>query len=358
MSKVKLEHITKIFGGVRAVDDISLTVDDGEFVVFLGPSGCGKTTTLRMIAGLEIQSEGHIYIGNTVVDEIEPRDRNVAMVFQSYALYPHLKIYDNIAFGLRARKEPKQTIDRKVMDAARMLQIDPLLQRKPAALSGGQRQRVALARAMVRNPAVFLLDEPLSNLDAKLRAATRIELKNLHLRLKRTMIFVTHDQVEAMTLADKIAVINHGKLLQYDTPMNIFMKPSNRFVADFVGYPPMNMFEGKITETDGVPCFEAGGFSVPLQRAGQGKFVMGVRPVDVEVALHESAGAVRCRVKGVERTGSENFLFLTTESGDLVATVRQHNIGIGDTVFVSLNAEGIHFFDVTSGSAAELRATP
>lgn len=356
MAKVRLEHITKVFGGVKAVDDISLTVEDGEFVVFLGPSGCGKTTTLRMIAGLEIQSTGHVYIGNTMVDEVEPRERNVAMVFQSYALYPHLKIYDNIAFGLRARKEPKDSIDRKVKETARMLQISPLLERKPAALSGGQRQRVALARAIVRNPAVFLLDEPLSNLDAKLRAATRIELKNLHLRLKRTMIFVTHDQVEAMTLADKIAVINHGKLLQYDTPMNVFMKPSNRFVADFVGYPPMNMFEGEVTETDGVPCFEAGAFSVRLQNAGQGKFVMGVRPADVEVSLSESPGAVRCRVKGVERTGSENFLYLTSDAGDLVATVKQHSIGIGDTVFASLDSESVHFFDAASGSATELHA--
>ncbi len=239
-----------------------------------------------------------------------------------------------------------------------MLQIDALLQRKPAALSGGQRQRVALARAIVRNPAVFLLDEPLSNLDAKLRAATRIELKNLHLRLKRTMIFVTHDQVEAMTLADKIAVINQGKLLQYDTPMNIFMKPSNRFVADFVGYPPMNMFEGNVVEREDSFYFETATFGVRLRSAEQGKYIMGVRPVDMEISVTETPGTVKCGIKGIERTGSENFLYLTGDAGDFVATVKQHDFRIGDSVYASPNLEGVHFFDPVSGSAKEFSVAP
>ncbi len=359
MAKIRLENLTKRFGGeVTAVDNISLTIEDGEFTVLLGPSGCGKTTTLRMIAGLEIQTEGHIYIGDRVVDDIEPKDRNIAMVFQSYALYPHLNIYKNIAFGLKARKEPKDSIDRKVKDVAHILQIGGLLDRKPAALSGGQRQRVALARAIVRDPEAFLLDEPLSNLDAKLRAATRIELKNLHLRLKKTMVFVTHDQVEAMTLADKIAVISSGKLLQYDTPMNVFMKPSNKFVADFVGYPPMNMFEGDIHAKNDGMYFESSDIVVRVGIGQAGKYLLGIRPSDLEITEKEVPGAVKGRVLGVERTGTENYVYLTGDAGNFVAVARKHDYRIGDAVSVSMDLENAHFFDPATGKAMGFTAMP
>jgi multiple sugar transport system ATP-binding protein len=353
MAKVKIEHLTKRFHETVAVDDVTLTVEDGDFVVLLGPSGCGKTTTLRMIAGLEVQTEGHISIGDRIVDDLEPKERNVAMVFQSYALYPHLRVYENIAFGLRARREPRELIDRKVKEAAKILQIDALLDRNPAALSGGQRQRVALARALVRNPDVFLLDEPLSNLDAKLRAATRIELKNLHKRLGRTMIYVTHDQVEAMTLADKIAVMNSGRLLQYGSPMNVFMKPQNRFVADFVGYPPMNMVEGDITDSTEGPAFVAADLNIPVTGGRAGKYLMGIRPQDVKVLKTTAPGSVKCSVRGVERTGTENFVFLSSESSDLVATVRMADFGSGDTVYALFDAQSVHFFDVETGQAVE-----
>jgi len=355
LASVRLDNISKMFGEVRALDNVNLYVEDGEFLVLLGPSGCGKTTTLRIIAGLELQTSGHVYIGNRLVDDLEPKDRNVAMVFQSYALYPHLTIYDNIAFGLKARHEPKQEIDRKVRDVARMLEITHLLMRKPAALSGGQRQRVALARAIVRNPDVFLLDEPLSNLDAKLRASTRIELKNLHLRLKSTMIFVTHDQVEAMTLADKIAVFNAGKLLQHDTPMNIFMKPANKFVAGFVGYPPMNMIDGEIAEKDGHAVFLSSGLSIRLQSAPAGKCTLGIRPQDIRVSLNPSDDAIACTVKGLERTGTDNFLYMSSDVGDIVASVETGDYTIGQKVYAKFDISSLHFFDPSTGKALPLQ---
>lgn len=334
-----------------AVDNVSIDVEDGEFLVLLGPSGCGKTTTLRMIAGLEELTAGHIYIGNRMVDDYEPKDRNVAMVFQSYALYPHLTIYDNIAFGLKARHETKEDIDRKVKEVARMLDITHLLARKPAALSGGQRQRVALARAIVRDPDVFLLDEPLSNLDAKLRASTRIELKNLHLRLKSTMIFVTHDQVEAMTLADKIAVFNMGKLLQHDTPMNVFMKPANKFVAGFVGYPPMNMIDGEVIQGNDGLIFHNGPLRLKVASLPQGKLTLGVRPQDVIVSHTAADGSLQCSVKGLERTGTDNYLYMSSDLGDLVAAVDTGAYTIGEKVHVLFNPASLHFFDPDSGKA-------
>lgn len=357
MAKVKIEHLTKHFHETVAVDDITLTVEDGDFVVLLGPSGCGKTTTLRMIAGLEVQTEGHISIGDKVVDDLDPKDRNVAMVFQSYALYPHLKVYDNIGFGLKARKEPKDLIARKVREAAKMLQIETLLDRKPAALSGGQRQRVALARALVRNPDVFLLDEPLSNLDAKLRAATRIELKNLHKRLGRTMIYVTHDQVEAMTLADKIAVLNQGKILQYAPPMEVFNKPSHRFVGDFVGYPSMNMISGEIEETPTGRSFVTPSLKLKTTGASTGKYVMGIRPNEMTVSRSPTEGSVECTVKGMERTGSDSYLFLDYSEGNLVASVAASDFSIGEKVYLRFNLDSAHFFDGETGAAAPVVAT-
>src|SRR6478609_6652007 len=259
MAQVELQSVTKVYpGGVRAVDAVDLHIRDREFVVLVGPSGCGKTTTLRMIAGLEEITGGAIRIGERVVNDVPPKDRDIAMVFQNYALYPHMTVYKNMAFGLKLRGMPKAQIDQRVKEAATILDIMHLLDRKPKALSGGQRQRVAVGRAIVREPAAFLFDEPLSNLDAKLRVTTRAELKRLHQRLRTTTIYVTHDQEEAMTLGDRIVVMKDGKIQQADTPLNTYNYPANRFVAGFIGMPPMNFFDGAIKLVDGQMVFEEG----------------------------------------------------------------------------------------------------
>src|SRR5687767_14238727 len=259
MARVELEKVSKIYpGGVRAVNAIDLQIKDQEFIVLVGPSGCGKSTTLRMVAGLEEISDGEIKIGDRVVNNVPPKNRDIAMVFQNYALYPHMTVYRNMAFGLKLRKMPKAQIHQRVMEAAKILDIEHLLERKPKALSGGQRQRVAVGRAIVREPAAFLFDEPLSNLDAKLRVTTRAELKRLHHRLKTTTIYVTHDQEEAMTLGDRIVVMKDGKIQQADTPLRTYNHPVNRFVAGFIGMPPMNFFDGQIRENAGVMAFEEG----------------------------------------------------------------------------------------------------
>src|SRR6478752_7406541 len=259
MARVDLQNVTKHYpGGIKAVDSVSLSVADQEFVVLVGPSGCGKSTTLRMVAGLEEISEGLIRIGDRVVNDVPPKNRDIAMVFQNYALYPHMTVYKNMAFGLKLRGMPKAQIHERVMEAAKILDIEHLLERKPKALSGGQRQRVAVGRAIVREPAAFLFDEPLSNLDAKLRVTTRAELKRLHQRLKTTTIYVTHDQEEAMTLGDRIVVMKDGKIQQADTPLRTYSHPVNRFVAGFIGMPPMNFFDGAIKMIDGRMMFEEG----------------------------------------------------------------------------------------------------
>src|SRR4051812_34011060 len=259
MAQVVLEKISKIYpGNVKAVDSIDLAIKDQEFVVLVGPSGCGKSTTLRMVAGLEEISSGTIRIGDRVVNDVPPKDRDIAMVFQNYALYPHMTVYKNMAFGLKLRKMPKAQIDQRVNEAAKILDIGHLLDRKPKALSGGQRQGVAVGRAIVREPAAFLFDEPLSNLDAKLRVTTRAELKRLHQRLKTTTIYVTHDQEEAMTLGDRIVVMKDGIIQQSDTPLKTYSSPVNRFVAGFIGMPPMNFFDGTIKAVDGKLIFEEG----------------------------------------------------------------------------------------------------
>jgi multiple sugar transport system ATP-binding protein len=256
MARVKLEKISKIFpGGLAAVNAIDLDIADREFVVLVGPSGCGKTTTLRMVAGLEEISDGIIRIGDRIVNDIPPKSRDIAMVFQNYALYPHMSVYKNMAFGLKLRGMPKAQINQRVMQAAKILEIEHLLERKPKALSGGQRQRVAVGRAFVREPAAFLFDEPLSNLDAKLRVTTRAELKRLHQRLRTTTIYVTHDQEEAMTLGDRIVVMRDGKIQQADTPLNTYNRPANRFVAGFIGMPPMNFFDGLVKTDNGRAWF-------------------------------------------------------------------------------------------------------
>src|SRR5688572_12939564 len=259
MARVELDKVSKIYpGGVRAVNAIDLNIKDQEFIVLVGPSGCGKSTTLRMVAGLEEISEGEIRIGERVVNNVPPKNRDIAMVFQNYALYPHMSVYKNMAFGLKLRRMPKQQIHQRVMEAAKILDIEHLLDRKPKALSGGQRQRVAVGRAIVREPAAFLFDEPLSNLDAKLRVTTRAELKRLHQRLKTTTIYVTHDQEEAMTLGDRIVVMKDGVIHQNDTPLKTYSEPLNRFVAGFIGMPPMNFFDGAIKLVDGQMMFEEG----------------------------------------------------------------------------------------------------
>src|SRR5829696_8972541 len=259
MARVELEKVSKIYpGGVRAVNAIDLQIKDQEFIVLVGPSGCGKSTTLRMVAGLEEISEGVIRIGDRVVNDVPPKNRDIAMVFQNYALYPHMTVYKNMAFGLKLRGMPKAQINQRVMEAAKILDIEHLLERKPKALSGGQRQRVAVGRAIVREPAAFLFDEPLSNLDAKLRVTTRAELKRLHQRLKTTTIYVTHDQEEAMTLGDRIVVMKDGIIHQNDTPLKTYSYPVNRFVAGFIGMPPMNFFDGAIKSVDGRLVFEEG----------------------------------------------------------------------------------------------------
>src|SRR5512138_528170 len=286
MAGVVYDHVTKQFGEVKAVNDLSLDIKDKEFLVLVGPSGCGKTTALRLLAGLEEISAGSIFIGDRVVNDVAPKDRDIAMVFQSYALYPHMSVYDNMAFGLRLRKTPKAQIDKRVKEAAGLLGIGELLQRKPKQLSGGQRQRVALGRAIVREPAVFLMDEPLSNLDAKLRVATRAELIKLHQRLQTTVIYVTHDQVEAMTMGSRIAVLRDGILQQLDTPQNLYDHPSNTFVAGFIGSPAMNFFEATVTGGRDDLKLDTGSFRIPVPADRREKLanhigkpvLMGMRP--------------------------------------------------------------------------------
>ncbi|MBC7288984.1 MAG: ABC transporter ATP-binding protein, partial [Armatimonadetes bacterium] len=289
MAGVRLVNLTKRFGNVIAVNGVSLEIRDGEFMVLVGPSGCGKTTCLRMIAGLEDPTEGEIWIGDRIVNDISPRDRNIAMVFQNYALYPHMTAYDNMAFALRLRRMPRHEIDRRVREAAAMLGISDLLDRRPRELSGGQRQRVALGRAIVREPSVFLMDEPLSNLDAKMRVETRAELIKLHRRLGITTIYVTHDQLEAMTMGDRIAVMRDGVIQQVDVPLGLFYNPANLFVAGFIGTPPMNFIEVRIKVVDDAVFVEGPGFSLRLPpekaaaaRPYDGKqVVFGIRPNDI-----------------------------------------------------------------------------
>src|SRR5438477_9838396 len=272
MAQVHLEQVSKVYpGNVKAVDAVDLAIADREFVVLVGPSGCGKTTTLRMVAGLEEITAGTIRIGERIVNDVPPKDRDIAMVFQNYALYPHMTVYKNMAFGLKLRKMPKKQIHERVMDAAKILDIVHLLERKPKALSGGQRQRVAVGRAIVREPAAFLFDEPLSNLDAKLRVTTRAELKRLHQRLKTTTIYVTHDQEEAMTLGDRIVVMKDGLIQQADTPLKTYNHPNNRFVAGFIGMPPMNFFDGTLKMQDGQMIFEEGRLKDAKVVAGTGE---------------------------------------------------------------------------------------
>jgi multiple sugar transport system ATP-binding protein len=358
MASVTYEHVTKKFGEVIAVNDLTIHIEDGEFLVFVGPSGCGKTTALRLLAGLEELTSGNIYIGDRLVNDVPPKDRDIAMVFQSYALYPHMTVYENMAFGLKLRKVPKKEIDRRVREAARILGIENLLDRKPKQLSGGQRQRVAVGRAIVREPAVFLMDEPLSNLDAKLRVQARAELSKLHQRLGTTFIYVTHDQVEAMTMGTRIAVLNAGVLQQVDTPQNLYDYPANIFVAGFIGSPAMNFFNAKLVSIDGVVTIDTGDFIVPIPMAKQeiyrpylGKeIVFGIRPEAVHdpdfVPPGISAAAVEARVAVTELMGNEVIAYLDTEHYEFLGRFDPRTKArVGITMRVVLNMDRMHIFD-------------
>jgi len=363
MSGVTLKHVVKQYGGVRAVDDLSIEVRDREFAVLVGPSGCGKTTALRMIAGLETISSGEIYIGDTLVNAMAPKDRDIAMVFQSYALYPHMSIRENMGFGLRIRKLAKSEIDARVHEAADILGLTDLLDRKPKELSGGQRQRVAVGRAIVRKPKLFLFDEPLSNLDAKLRVAMRAEISKLHRRLGATIIYVTHDQVEAMTMADRIFIMNKGVLQQSGAPMEVYARPANRFVAGFIGSPAMNFIAARTVEDDGSLFVDAGDFRVRLPEAFRSRLqpyagrhvVFGVRPEDIvahDPAAKADGSTVTTRADVVEPLGAEIFAHLTCGAHSIVARmeVPERPLQVGETLEVDLRMAKTHVFDAETSA--------
>lgn len=358
MAQVKLEHVSKRYGKNLTVKDFNLTTEDGEFVVFVGPSGCGKTTTLRMIAGLEEVSEGQIFIGERKVNDVPPKDRDIAMVFQSYALYPHMSVFENLAFALRLRKLPKEEIEKKVTDAARMLQLEQYLQRKPKELSGGQRQRVALGRALVRNPQVFLMDEPLSNLDAKLRVEMRAEIRNLHRRLGVTTIYVTHDQTEAMTMGDRIVVMQDGRVQQIDAPLRLYEFPANRFVAGFIGSPAMSFIPVQIVREQGKLCLKGPGLwfranshmsQLLGNRVGQ-DVLLGVRPEHLSLVSQTSEEGLTGTVEVVEPLGAITEVYVRVGNQLVSARVESHRpVKIGETLKFQVDNERVHAFAMETG---------
>jgi multiple sugar transport system ATP-binding protein len=367
MARVQLEHVDKIYeGGAKIVADFNLDVADRELVVLVGPSGCGKSTTLRMIAGLEAVTSGRILIDDRVVNDVPPKDRDIAMVFQSYALYPHMTVYENLAFGLAMRKTPKQTIESSVRRAAEILGITPLLDRRPKALSGGQRQRVALGRAIVRAPKCFLFDEPLSNLDAKLRLEMRAELRRLHLDLGSTVVYVTHDQEEAITLGDRVVVMRDGVVQQSAPALEIYRRPANRFVAGFLGSPPMNFLDGRLVDAEGRLWFEDGEARLPVPswanaalgpRVGQA-LVLGVRPEALAVASQarfEKAGnAIAMKVWLVQPLGDRSDVYLSTPRHQRIVAQMDASTGIsvGETIPIYLDLDRVHFFESGEGGRA------
>lgn len=359
MAGLNLDKINKVYpNGFHAVKGFNLEIEDKEFIIFVGPSGCGKSTTLRMIAGLEEISSGELYIGENLVNDVAPKDRDIAMVFQNYALYPHMTVYDNMAFGLKMRKVPKADIKKRVEEAAEVLGIEDLLKRKPKQLSGGQRQRVALGRAIVREPKVFLMDEPLSNLDAKLRVQMRAELSKLHQKLQTTIIYVTHDQTEAMTMGTRIVVMKDGLVQQVADPQTIYNQPSNMFVAGFIGSPQMNFIHGKLYEEGGEVHFKFENNSVKLPKdkadilreAGEinKEVVLGVRPEDIknESDHSDKEDFISSKVEVKEQLGSETYLYLDVDSKKLIARVKPtFNPGINDSVKIYFDMNKIHIFD-------------
>ncbi len=361
MASLSLTNVCKKYpNGFEAVKNFNLEIADKEFIIFVGPSGCGKSTTLRMIAGLEDISSGELKIGDRVVNDVEPKDRDIAMVFQNYALYPHMTVYDNMAFGLKLRKVPKDEIDKMVREAARILDLTALLERKPKALSGGQRQRVAMGRAIVRNPKVFLMDEPLSNLDAKLRVQMRIEIAKLHQRLGTTIIYVTHDQTEAMTLGTRIVVLKDGVIMQVDSPQTLYNRPNNLFVAGFIGSPQMNFVDAKCVIEGKKVSLKFGDFviTLPDEKAKKliagnynGKTViMGIRPEDIsddkEVIASRNDGIIESDVTGYELLGAEVMLYFTVAGANMSARVAADTPArYGDHIKFALDPEKVHVFD-------------
>jgi len=361
MASLSLKNINKTYpNGFVAVHDFNLEIADKEFIIFVGPSGCGKSTTLRMIAGLEEITSGELWIGDKLVNDVEPKDRDIAMVFQNYALYPHMSVYDNMAFGLKLRKTPKDKIDKLVHEAAKILDIEHLLDRKPKALSGGQRQRVAMGRAIVRNPKVFLMDEPLSNLDAKLRVQMRIEISKLHQRLETTIIYVTHDQTEALTLGTRIVVMKDGLVQQVDSPIDLYSKPKNLFVAGFIGSPQMNFIDSKVVKSGSDVMLMFGSHSIKLpenkakiliEKGYENKtVVLGIRPEDIkdeEIFINSSPdGVIEATIKVYEMLGAEVFLYFSIDQFELTVRVNPRtNARPGDTIKLAFDLSKIHVFD-------------
>ena len=364
MASVQLKNVCKKYpNGYEAVKDFNLDIQDKEFIIFVGPSGCGKSTTLRMIAGLEDISSGELIIDGKLMNDVEPKDRDIAMVFQSYALYPHMTVYDNMAFSLKLKKTPKDQIDKAVREAARILDLEKLLDRKPRALSGGQRQRVAMGRAIVRSPKVFRMDEPLSNLDAKLRGQMRVEISKLHQRLGATIIYVTHDQTEAMTLGTRIVVMKDGVVQQIDTPQNLYDHPCNKFVAGFIGSPQMNMITADAVEEDGEICLRFAGHRIvmnqdraqALKQGGYvgGKVVLGIRPSDIhgdpDSLQKFSKSCFDVQVRVYEMLGAESLAYFDIEEAGWVASLSASaKVAVGDTIRLAMDTSKIHIFDNTT----------
>ncbi len=356
MAGITFKHVVKTYdNGVTVIPDLNLEIKDKEFVVLVGPSGCGKSTTLRMIAGLESVSEGELYIGDRLVNNVAPKNRDIAMVFQNYALYPHMTVYKNMAFALEMRKTPKAEIDEKVREAARILELEPYLKRKPKELSGGQRQRVALGRAMVRNPEVFLLDEPLSNLDAKLRTGMRSQISSLHKKLQTTFVYVTHDQTEAMTMGDRICVMKDGVIQQFDTPQNLYNSPCNMFVAGFIGSPQMNFIDARVEQADGGYVLAFGETRVPVSAdriasyAGK-EVILGVRPEDLHIEPEMVAAAgdavIKASIDLDEMMGSEIYLYFQIDGKKMISRIpSKYAAKSGDTVTLAVDTDSIHIFD-------------
>jgi multiple sugar transport system ATP-binding protein len=370
MASVSYEHVYKRYPGNTVISDMNAEIKDKEFVVLVGPSGSGKSTALRMLAGLEEISDGMVKIGERVVNEVAPKDRDIAMVFQSYALYPHMTVYDNLSFGLKLRKTPKSEIDKRVRDAAGILGLEQLLERKPKALSGGQRQRVALGRAIVRQPKVFLMDEPLSNLDAKLRVQTRVQILKLHQRLQTTFIYVTHDQVEAMTMGERIVVLNNGIVQQFEKPTTLYEHPVNLFVAGFIGSPAMNFLNMKVGG-DGQSALTADGLKIPvperlLSESGAQRsqdVIMGIRPEDLKDARfpgRDELPKIPAKVDVVENMGSENFVYFTIGGKTFTSRMdpRSSDIQPGQNIQVAVDTGHIHLFDPKTEKALVSRGTP
>lgn len=366
MARVELNKVSKVYNeGTYAVDSASIVINDEEFVVFVGPSGCGKSTTLRMIAGLEEISKGDLYIDDKRVNDVEPKDRNIAMVFQNYALYPHMSVYENMAFALKIRKMNKKEIDKKIRSTAKILDIENLLQRKPKALSGGQRQRVAVGRAIVRDPKVFLFDEPLSNLDAKLRVQMRAEISNLHKKLKATMIYVTHDQVEAMTMGDKIVVMKDGIVQQIGSPLQLYHHPANKFVAGFIGTPLMNFLQVKVNKTEQKIFLEEETFRLDLNKNQQrklrdyaGEFIyLGIRPEDIKLSEKtKEKNSIKMKILFKEILGTEVHLHVSGKTQKIIARIfetkdydensKQGSLKIGSSVHLAIDMEKAKFFNL------------